>query len=95
MSRHRNMGGWVAETYEEEDYDDASHGVGGADELPINAFVMAKFYDENQWYPGSITDFSEYGYMVLFEGFEDEGIGLYKYIQIYINIIYKCINMYR
>ena len=34
---------------------------------------MAKFYDEDQWYPGTIIDYSEYGYMVLFEGYEDDG----------------------
>ena len=70
MSRHRNMGGWVAETYDEDDnnaYED------GPDTLPINAYVMANFYEENQWYPGTVVDYSEHGYMVLFDGYEDDG----------------------
>ena len=73
MSRHRNVGGWVAETYDEDDHDDAYYGAGEAETLPIDAYVMAKFYDEDQWYPGTIIDYSEYGYMVLFEGYEEDG----------------------
>lgn len=69
MSRHRNMGGWIAETEEPQDFDD-SH---GASDLPINALVMAKFYGEDQWYPGKIIDFSQHGYMVVFDGYEDDG----------------------
>ena len=34
---------------------------------------MANFYDENQWYPGTIVAYSETGYMVVFEGFEADG----------------------
>jgi len=45
----------------EDDYDDTLHGVGDADDLPINAFVMANFYDENQWYPGTIAGYSDRG----------------------------------
>ena len=69
MSRHRNIGGWVAETYDEDDGDD----YGEAETIPVDAYVMAKFYDEDQFYPGTVIDYSEYGYMILFEGYEEDG----------------------
>ena len=40
MSRHRNIGGWVAETYDEDDFDH----LDGAEDIPIHSYVMAKFY---------------------------------------------------
>ena len=41
MSRHRNVGSWVAETYDQDDND--AYGEDGPDTLPINAYVRGTF----------------------------------------------------
>ena len=70
MSRHRNVGGWVADTYDDDDDDEGA--ADGMEEIPVNSYVMARFYGDDSFCPGTVIGWSQYGYLVSFEGYEDE-----------------------